>query len=59
MRKGGKFKKKEEEVAELEKVLVKMKTQSDIKKTTIEEEEKKVVALVEESKQVFSCPDKV
>lgn len=59
MRKGGKFKKKEEEVAELEKVLVKMKTQSDIKKTTIEEEEKKVVALVEESKQVFSCPDRV
>ncbi|KAI5123009.1 hypothetical protein M0805_007631 [Coniferiporia weirii] len=52
MRKGGKFKKKEEEVAELEKVLVKMKTQADIKKTTIGEEERKVVALVEETKQL-------
>ncbi|KAL5522254.1 SMC2 [Sanghuangporus sanghuang] len=52
MRKGGKFKKKEEEVAELEKALVKMKTQFDIKKGTIDEEEKKVVSLAEESKQL-------
>ncbi|THH05591.1 hypothetical protein EW145_g4689 [Phellinidium pouzarii] len=54
MRKGGKFKKKEEEVAELEKELVKMKTQADIKKATIEEEEKKVVSLAEETKQLNS-----
>lgn len=52
MRKGGKFKKKEEEVAELEKALVKMKTQSDIKKGTIDEEEKKVASLADESGQV-------
>lgn len=52
IQKGGKLKKKEEEVSELEKVLVKMKTQADIKKTTIEEDEKKVIDLKEESKQV-------
>ena len=52
MRKGGKFKQKEEEVAELEKQLVKMKTQSDIKKASISEEEKKVESLVAESAQV-------
>lgn len=52
MRKGGKFRKREEDVAELEKGLVKMRTQADIKKATIEEEEKKVVSLVEETKEV-------
>lgn len=52
MRKGGKFKKREEEVAELEKASVKMRTQADIKKTTIEEEEKKVSSLAEETKEV-------
>ena len=56
MRKGGKFKQKEEEVAELEKELVKMKTQSDIKKATIEEEEKKVESLAAETSQV-RCHD--
>ncbi|KAH8113153.1 condensin complex subunit SMC2 [Phellopilus nigrolimitatus] len=52
MRKGGKFKKKEEEVAELEKALVKMKTQADIKKATIDEEVKKVATLAEETTQL-------
>ena len=52
LQKGGKLKKKEEEVAELEKALVKMKTQADIKKTTIEEEEQKVADLKKESKEV-------
>lgn len=52
LQKGGKLKKKEEEVAELEKALVKMKTQADIKQGTIEEEEQKVANLKEESKQV-------
>lgn len=50
--KGGKLKKKEEEVAELEKALVKMKTQADIKKATIQEEEQKVADLKKESKEV-------
>ena len=54
LQKGGKLKKKEEDVAELEKALVKMKTQADIKKNTIEEEEEKVANLKEESKQVHS-----
>ncbi|TDL23473.1 condensin complex subunit SMC2 [Rickenella mellea] len=52
MRKGGKFKKREEEVAELEKALVKMRTQADIKKGTIEEEEKKVKGLEDEAQEL-------
>ena len=52
MRKSGKSKKREGEVAELEKASVKMRTQADIKKTTIEDEEKKVASLVEETKEV-------
>ena len=56
MKKGGKFKKREEEVAELEKTSVKLRTQADIKKATIDEEEKKVATLVEETKEVYRIP---
>ncbi|KAI0075030.1 hypothetical protein K474DRAFT_1461296 [Panus rudis PR-1116 ss-1] len=41
LKKGGKYKKLEEEVGELEKTVVKIKTQVDLKKSTIEDEEKK------------------
>ncbi|KZT03117.1 condensin complex subunit SMC2 [Laetiporus sulphureus 93-53] len=47
LRKGGKFKKLEEEVAELEKVLVKVRTQIDIKNGSIFDEEGKVTTLEE------------
>lgn len=52
LKKGGKLKKKEEEVAELEKDLVKVKTQADIKKTTIADDGKKVRELEEEAQKV-------
>lgn len=42
LEKGGKFKQLQEEVAELEKVLVKVSTQIDLKKSTIEDEERRV-----------------
>lgn len=45
LRKGGKFKKLEDEVAELEKVLVKIKTQVEIKNGTISDDEEKVKIL--------------
>lgn len=56
MAKGGKFKKREEEVVELEKVLVKIKTQADIKKSTIEDEDKKFSALEAEGQEVCESP---
>lgn len=52
MAKGGKLKKKEEEVAEMEKVMVKVQTQADIKRDMIAEEEAKVKKLEEESRHV-------
>jgi structural maintenance of chromosome 2 len=59
MRKGGKLKQREEEVAELEKVLVKLRTQVDIKQTTIKDEDSKVTTLDNELSEVsnpfFSC----
>ena len=45
MKKGGKFKRGEEEVAELEKVLVKIRTQVEIKKGTITDEAGRVGGL--------------
>jgi structural maintenance of chromosome 2 len=45
MKKGGKYQKREEEVAELEKVLVKIRTQVEIKNTTITDEADKVTTL--------------
>lgn len=51
MAKGGKLKKKEEEVAELEKVMVKVQTQANIKAGMIQEEENKVKKLEVESEQ--------
>ena len=50
--KGGKFKQREEEVAELEKVLVKIRTQVEIRNGTIEDEEGKVGTLKNELKEV-------
>ncbi|THH15903.1 hypothetical protein EW146_g4642 [Bondarzewia mesenterica] len=52
LKKGGKFKKLEEEVAELEKVLVKVRTQVEIKNATITDEEGKVTALEAERKEL-------
>ncbi|KII90449.1 hypothetical protein PLICRDRAFT_157597 [Plicaturopsis crispa FD-325 SS-3] len=47
MRKGGKFKKRQEEVAELDKVLVKLRTQVEIKNGSIVDEESRVSGLEE------------
>jgi structural maintenance of chromosome 2 len=52
MRKGGKLKKLEEEVGELEKVLVKVRTQMDIKDGTIRDEQGKVGTLSGELQEV-------
>lgn len=52
LRKGGKFKKLEDEVAELEKVLVKIKTQVEIKNGTISDDEEKVKILETELAEV-------
>ena len=52
LKKGGKFKKLEEEVAELEKTLVKVRTQVEIKNGTITDEEGKVAKLEDEQKEV-------
>ncbi|EPQ53318.1 condensin complex subunit SMC2 [Gloeophyllum trabeum ATCC 11539] len=51
LKKGGKFKKLEEEVGELEKVLVKIRTQVEIKEGTISDEEGKVMTLEKELKE--------
>ena len=52
MRKGGKFAKREEEVAELEKDLVKIRTQVEIKDGTIDDDTTKLAALDAEIKDV-------
>lgn len=52
MKKGGKLKKREEEVDELGKVLVKIRTQVEIKNTTIEDEETNVKGLETELQEV-------
>jgi structural maintenance of chromosome 2 len=56
MKKGGKLKKREEEVAELEKVLVKIRTQVEIKNATIADEDGKVVGLKHELQEVRQIP---
>ena len=52
LKKGGKYKKLEEEVSELEKVLVKIRTQVEIKTGTVADEDKKADALQAELKEV-------
>lgn len=52
MKKGGKFKKLEEEVGELEKALVKIRTQVDIKNGTISDEDSKVKEMERELQEV-------
>lgn len=52
MKKGGKFKKLEEEVGELEKALVKIRTQVDIKNGTISDEGSKVKEMERELQEV-------
>ena len=56
MRKGGKMKKLEDEVAELGKVLVKIKTQADLKEGSIKDEEGTVGTLESELEEVCFCP---
>jgi structural maintenance of chromosome 2 len=53
MKKGGKFKKREKEVAELEKVLVKIRTQVEIKNGSVVDEERKAKGLETELKEVI------
>ena len=52
MKKGGKFKKLEEDVGEREKALVKIKTQVDIKNGTIADEEGKIIELERDLQEV-------
>lgn len=52
MKKGGKFKRLEEEVGELEKAVVKVRTQVEIKNGTISDEEGKVKGLQRELQEV-------
>lgn len=54
LKKGGKFKKLEEAVSDLGKVLVKVKTQIDIKNSSIADEETKVQGLVDALAEVRS-----
>lgn len=54
MKKGGKFKKLEEQVGELDKLVEKLRTQVEIKEGTIKEEEKHVAAASGESEDVSS-----
>ena len=51
MRKGGKFKKREEQVAELDKELVKIRTQVEIRNGTIEDENTKLAEVDAEIKE--------
>ena len=57
LKKGGKFKKLEEEVSELGKNLAKVRTQVELKKSTIKDEEGKIAASEKELEEVcwFSC----
>ncbi|KAI0052778.1 condensin complex subunit SMC2 [Auriscalpium vulgare] len=52
LKKGGKFKKMEEEVAELDKIIVKLHTQVEIKNGTIADEESKVSGLAAEVQEL-------
>lgn len=52
LKKGGKFKKLEEAVSELGKILVKIKTQIDLKNSSIADEESKVQGLLDALKEV-------
>ncbi|EIW52907.1 condensin complex subunit SMC2 [Trametes versicolor FP-101664 SS1] len=59
LKKGGKFKKLEEEVSELGKTLAKVRTQVEIKNGTIADEEGKVVASAKELEELrASCNEK-
>ena len=53
LKKGGKYKKLEEDVSELEKAVVKLKTQVDLKQGTIDDEVKKTSELEAELQEVF------
>ena len=56
MKKGGKLKLLEDQVAELAKVLVKINTQADIARKTIQDEKSTILALENEIKEVwYSC----
>lgn len=55
LKKGGKYKKLEEQVAELDKALVKLRTQADLKRETIEGEEENLEKLSQERAKVVSC----
>jgi structural maintenance of chromosome 2 len=58
LKKGGKFKKLEEEASELDKLVEKLRTQVEIKETTIKEEEKRVAEASGESQDVsIPCSD--
>ncbi|TFY64728.1 hypothetical protein EVG20_g5851 [Dentipellis fragilis] len=52
LKKGGKFKKMEDDVAELDKTLVKIKTQADIKRSTIADEQNRLKATHTERKEL-------
>ena len=54
LKKGGKFKKLEEEVSELGKNLAKVRTQVELKKSTIKDEEGKIAASEKELEEVCS-----
>jgi len=56
LKKGGKFKKMEEDVAEFDKALVKLRTQRDIKQGSIAEQEQKVKDSKKELEEVRSVP---
>lgn len=53
LKKGGKYKKLEEDVGELEKAVVKLKTQVDLRKGTINDEVKKTSELEAELQEVY------
>jgi len=52
LKKGGKFKQREEEVKELEKELVKLRTQAEMKQSSIDDEERKVKGMEDETTEV-------
>lgn len=54
LKKGGKFKKLEEEVSELGKILAKVRTQVDLKNGTIADEEGKIASSEKELEEVIS-----
>jgi structural maintenance of chromosome 2 len=55
LKKGGKFKQREAEVKELEMEVVRLKTQAEIKQSSIDEEEKRLGELQNDLKEVRVC----